>query len=449
MQMYGLHFYSITERHNIDKHRMLEKHGDLYDMNDFMHDKSPYLTNYVRPLLMGTPEVTLESSPSKEATVEPTTEHMETAGKQGGSILGFDEFSSNETLISGVGLRLTREDFAEQQSPVHQPAVAPAEVDAGVPQSNSPVQKRKFKGKEIMMESGDVLLDLSDMSNSYSDMPNPPFDKGEVEQACTSGGIRPMADNLAGPSSTSTMPTGSVTVKQERTGFWEQRDKERAEKQKEDEAERARMKAMEEKLQMLWRENTSLRSLSQVPEASQDTMSDAQIRRPTPADPQVFSSLVGMPCSQGDLRVEHNTSYADNMQPHNEAESSSPAMEGGPSLVLERNPRVEDPSPSLAFPGIEDESVPETQKPRTTEAAPSTMDASPNRISQIRSTSGEVNEDVDYGDGLDDSEDVQVFKVQGQRQHLRTWTNHVQMKERRYAHLVHLIHMGFFEKGVL
>ena len=50
----------------------------------------------------------------------------------------------------------------------------------------------------------------------------------------------------------------------------------------------------------------------------------------------------------------------------------------------------------------------------TTEAAPSTADASPNRISQIRSTSGEVDEDVDYRDGLDDSKDVQVFKVQGQ-----------------------------------
>ena len=64
------------------------------------------------------------------------------------------------------------------------------------------------------------------------------------------------------------MPTGSVIVKQERTGVWEQRDKERAEKQKKDEAERARVKAMEEELQMLRRENTSLRSLSQVPEAS-------------------------------------------------------------------------------------------------------------------------------------------------------------------------------------
>ena len=121
------------------------------------------------------------------------------------------------------------------------------------------------------------------------------------------------------------------------------------------------MKAIEEELQMLRRENTSLKSLSQIPEASQDTMSDAQIRRPTPADPQVLSSLVGMPYSQGDLQVEDrlcmspatlphdnlsspppephcSTSYADNMQPHKEAESSSPTMAEEPLLVLERDP---------------------------------------------------------------------------------------------------------------
>ena len=33
-----------------------------------------------------------------------------------------------------------------------------------------------------------------------------------------------------------------------------------------------------------------------------------------------------------------STSYADNMQPHKEAESSSPAMAGEPSMVLERDP---------------------------------------------------------------------------------------------------------------
>ena len=58
--------------------------------------------------------------------------------------------------------------------------------------------------------------------------------------------------------------------------------------------------------------------------------------------------------------------------------------------------------------------MPKTQKPGTTEAAPPTTDASPNRMSQIRSMSREVDEDVDYGDGLDDSKDVHVFKVQGQ-----------------------------------
>ena len=404
--MYGLHFYGIAERHDIDKHQELEKHSDLCDMNDFMHNKSPYLVNYVLPLFMGTPEVTLESSPSKEAAAEPTTEHMETVGEQGSSLLDFDEFGSNETLVSGAGLRLTKEDFAEQQSPVQEPPVAHDEVDAGVPQSNSPKQKRKFKGKEIVMESGDILFDLCDMSDSYSDMQNRPFDEREVKQACTSGGIRPIDDHLAGPSSTSTMPAGPIIVKQERTRFWGQRDRERAEKQKKDEAERAKVKAMEEELQMLRRENTSLRSLSQVPTASQDTMSDAQILRPTLADPPIHSSLVGGPCSQGDLRVKDrlcmspptllhdnlsspppephcSTSQAENVQSNKEAKSSSPAMAGGPSQVLKRDPRVEDPSPNLACLGTQDAFVHETQKPWTAEAAPPTADASPNRESQI------------------------------------------------------------------
>ena len=81
IQMYGLHFYDIAERHNIDKHWEMEKHGDFCDMNDFMHDNSPYLVNYVRLLLMGTPEVTSKSSPSKEVAAESTMEHMETVGK--------------------------------------------------------------------------------------------------------------------------------------------------------------------------------------------------------------------------------------------------------------------------------------------------------------------------------------------------------------------------------
>ena len=63
------------------------------------------------------------------------------------------------------------------------------------------------------MESGDILFDLSDMSDNYSDMQNPPFDEGEVEQAGTSGGIRPIDDHLAGSSSTSTMSAGPVIVK--------------------------------------------------------------------------------------------------------------------------------------------------------------------------------------------------------------------------------------------
>ena len=480
MQMYGLHFYGIAERHDIDKHRVMEKHGDLCDMNDFMHDNSPYLANYVRPLLMGTPEVASDPSPSREATVDSSMEHMQNAGERGGSLLGFDEFGSNVTLVLGGGLRVTEKDFAEQQSPARETAVAGDNGNAGVPMSKSPEQKRKFKGKEIVMESGNILFDLSDMSDSYSDMKIPPFDEGEVELAGTSGEIWPPDHVQPGPTLTSTIPAGPVIVKQERTGFWEQRDMERAQKQQEDEAERARVKAMEEELQLLRREMTSLRSLSQVPTASQDTMSDAQIVRPTPPLPLAQSFLYAGPCSQVDLRVkdifrmsphipphenlsspplEHHCStfQAENVQPVVVQSSSPPAA--GKVLSLEIHPRVEDSSLKLTCQGNQVESAPESEEaetaeaapptlnssaileihlrvedsslklncqgnqvesaleseePETAEAAPPTLNASPIHELQVHSTSGEVEEDVDYGDGLDDSEDVQVFKVQSE-----------------------------------
>ena len=75
MQMYGLHFYGIAEKHDIEKHREMEKFGALCDMNDFLHDNSPYLVNYVWPLLMETLEVTSKSSPLKEALTEYPIEH--------------------------------------------------------------------------------------------------------------------------------------------------------------------------------------------------------------------------------------------------------------------------------------------------------------------------------------------------------------------------------------
>ena len=106
-----------------------------------------------------------------------------------------------------------------------------------------------------------------------------------------------------------------------------------------------------------------------------------------------------------------STSQVENVQPNVEAKSSSSAMAGGPSQVLEKDPRVEDRSPNLACSGTQVESMPETQEPGTAEAAPSIADALLNCESQIRSTSGEVEEDVDYRDGIDDSKDIQVFKV--------------------------------------
>ena len=251
--------------------------------------------------------MTSESSPLKEATTEHPIEHPKTAGNQGRSMLGVDEFGSNDALVGGGFFGLTIEDLREQHRLDEETSGAGDDRADNVLHSNSPTQKRKFKGKEIVMESGDVLLDLSDMFDSYSDMQNPPFDEAEVDQEGTFGIMGPPDDQQAGPSLTSIVPPAPgthhlVVVKQERIGFWEQRKKEQAEKQRQDKAKRARVRAMEEELALLRRENTSLRSQSQISAASHDTMSDAQIVRPPPTDPMLQSSPTSKP--QEDLRVE-------------------------------------------------------------------------------------------------------------------------------------------------
>ena len=57
--------------------------------------------------------------------------------------------------------------------------------------------------------------------------------------------------------------------------------------------------------------------------------------------------------------------------------------------------------------------MPETEVPGTTKATPPAIEASLVCDSQIRSTSREMEEELDYRDGLDDLDDVQVFKMQG------------------------------------
>ena len=180
----------------------------------------------------------------------------ETTGNQGGSILGVDEFGSNDAFVGGGFFGLTTEDFREQHRPDEETPGAGDDRADSILHSNSPTQKRKFKGKEIVLESGNVLFDLSDMSDSYLDMRNPPFDETEVNQEGTSGVMGPPDDEQASLSLTSTVPPAPgthrpVVVKHERTGFREQREKERAEKQRQDKAERARVRAMEEELALL------------------------------------------------------------------------------------------------------------------------------------------------------------------------------------------------------
>ena len=75
--------------------------------------------------------------------------------------------------------------------------------------------------------------------------------------------------------------------------------------------------------------------------------------------------------------------------------------------------RLEDRVADLTCKRSQDEFVLETEVPGTTELAHPATEALPVCDLQIRSTSGEMEEELDYRDGLDDSDDVQVFKVHG------------------------------------
>ena len=94
-------------------------------------------------------------------------------------------------------------------------------------------------------------------------------------------------------------------------------------------------------------------------------------------------------------------------------QSSSPLIQKESSQVRELDLRLEDCVADLTCKRSKDQSVPETEVSGTTEAAPPATEALPVCDSQIRSTSGEMEEELDYMDGLDDSDDVQVFKVHG------------------------------------
>ena len=87
VQMYGLHFYGLVERHSSDKFQeMGSYHEDRTNLRDFCHDNLPYLGTYIRPRLMGTPDLNSKSTPFEENNPLPEehqneVEHLEHGGQ--------------------------------------------------------------------------------------------------------------------------------------------------------------------------------------------------------------------------------------------------------------------------------------------------------------------------------------------------------------------------------
>ena len=77
MQMYGLNYYGIASNVGMKKLERLGKKADSLDMKDFLFGNSPYMGNYIKPVLLRTNDA--EATPSGEAQrdVEPLSEEDE------------------------------------------------------------------------------------------------------------------------------------------------------------------------------------------------------------------------------------------------------------------------------------------------------------------------------------------------------------------------------------
>jgi len=66
LQMCGLFCYTIANRHGKEKLLEMVKHANKAEVNDFLHDNSPYQANYIHPHLLATPNLDSNSSRSQE-----------------------------------------------------------------------------------------------------------------------------------------------------------------------------------------------------------------------------------------------------------------------------------------------------------------------------------------------------------------------------------------------
>jgi len=90
---------------------MVATQGKRLDMNDFYHDNSPYLSNYVRPRLLGTLELPSESSPSMEVTPDDAMQLAPFVGGEGDTKIIINEFGSNVDIVQRGDVSVRREDF--------------------------------------------------------------------------------------------------------------------------------------------------------------------------------------------------------------------------------------------------------------------------------------------------------------------------------------------------
>jgi len=137
---------------------MVATQGKRLDMNDFYQDNSPYLSNYVRPQLLGTLELPSESSPSMEATLDDAVQSAPFVGGDGDTKIIINAFGSNMDIVQRGNVSVRGEDFEM----CDQDPIAPFGEESS----------RKWKGKEIIPN-----IDLNDIEDSYSDLEDMNFDK--------------------------------------------------------------------------------------------------------------------------------------------------------------------------------------------------------------------------------------------------------------------------------
>jgi hypothetical protein len=67
MQLFGLHYHSIVDACDLQWFSWMLEHCKLLDMNDFLHNESPYVVSQVRPQYCAPSTVALQYAPSSGA----------------------------------------------------------------------------------------------------------------------------------------------------------------------------------------------------------------------------------------------------------------------------------------------------------------------------------------------------------------------------------------------